>query len=138
MENLKKAFFAETKKHRVILISALAAFIGTFLPWVSISLGSVYRSFKGVSINGWHSVGYLTVLGSLAIMALWILPKVGVKYTIRIDQSLLHKILAIVVLSGPVLWVVSSNFVFEFIGYGAYISFAAGAVATYAAFVMKK
>lgn len=126
MTDLQKAFEKEPKTKRMILGAAGVAFVSTFFPWASFSLGS----FGGVSVNGWHSYGLLTALGSLAMILLWLLPKVGVKFKLPVKEDALNKALPLVILAGSVLWLIDTNFEFGFAGIGLYVALAAGAVAT--------
>jgi len=128
MDDLKKTFEKEPLGKRVILISALAALVSSFLPWWS---DPIISSLGAFSFNGWHSFGYLNALGSLAIILLWLLPKVGVKFTLPAKEAMLYKILIVVMSAGPVMVIIDSKFEFSFLGTGLYISLIACAVAVY-------
>ncbi|MFA6992605.1 MAG: hypothetical protein WC269_05025 [Candidatus Gracilibacteria bacterium] len=130
MEDLKKTFDKEPKGKKIVLVSAAAALISTFLPWYSLGFGYSY--------NAWHSYGFLTVVASIALVLIWLLPKVGVKFKLPVKEDLLEKVLAVVMLAGPVVWVIESNFMFELFGFGIYVALAAGVAAVYFTFVGKK
>ncbi|MBD3360601.1 hypothetical protein GF366_02240 [Candidatus Peregrinibacteria bacterium] len=134
MTDLKKSFEKEPKAKKIILVSAAAALVSTFLPWMSISFGT----FASAAINGWHRFGILTVLASIALILLWLLPKVKVKFKLPAKEDMLIKVLSVVMLAGPVIFIMDSRFEFAFLGFGLYIALAAGVVATYFAFAKSK
>ncbi|MFH1284860.1 MAG: hypothetical protein ABIH78_04745 [Candidatus Peregrinibacteria bacterium] len=134
MSDLKTSFEKEPKSKKIILVAAAAAFISTLLPWFSISFGS----FGAASVNGWHSFGLFTALSSLVLVLLWLLPKVGVKFTMPAADDVLNKILSVIMLAGPVIFILQDSFNFSFFGVGIYIALAAGVIATYFSFAGKK
>lgn len=134
MTNLVQEFKKEPKNQQYFLISALVAFIATLLPWVQVSIGV----FGSISTNGWNGYGHLTAIGSLAILALWILNKSKVKLGLPIADKDLNKILAIAILAGPIILLFQSGFEFSFMGLGFYLAILAGATTTYFAFQTKK
>lgn len=133
MEDLKKKFEKEPKGKQWILMAGLAGVIASFLPWFSMSLGS----FGAASVNGWHSYGLFTTIAALLIVLNWILPKVGVKYKLPWKEDALIKVLSVVMLAGPVIWIINVSFSFSTVGPGVYLALAAGAVATYFSFMKK-
>lgn len=137
MEDLRKAFKKETKYKRKILILALIAFIGTFFPWASVNLRSILTKMGHYSANGWHGTGYLCVFASIILIALWVLPKAGIKFKLPAKEDSIEKILVVAMVAGPVLWIFNMNFKFQFIGYGTYVSLIASAVAVYTVFKRK-
>jgi uncharacterized membrane protein len=134
MEDLKKAFIKETKEKRTILISAIIAFIGTFFPWTSVSMQSIFVRMGQYSANGWQ---YLCILASLCLIALWVLPKAGIKIKLPAKEDFIEKILVLIMLLGPAFWIFSMGFELRFIGYGTYISLIASAIAVYTVFKQK-
>jgi len=134
MADLKKAFDKEPKSKRAILISAVIAFAATFFPWTGVSFGTL----GSASVNGWHSYGLLTALGSLALVLVWLLPKLGVKFKLPAKEKQIDQIISIIILVGPILWIISSNFAFEFIKVGLYIALGAGISAVYFSFKAKR
>lgn len=130
MEDLKSKFQKEPVGKRRIIIAGLAGVVASFLPWWSISFGS----FGGASVNGWHSYGLLTTLAALAIVLDWVLPKLGVKYKLPWKEESLLKVLSIVMIAGPVLWIIDVSFSFTTVGIGVYLALLAGLVAAYYAF----
>lgn len=137
MDDLKKSFDKEPKSRKIILLSALAGLVSSFLPWWSISIDSPFGSFGGFSANGWHGFGYLTALSSIALLLMWVLPKVGVKFSLPAKEDVLYKGLSIALLAGPVVWILDSNFEFSVMGVGVYLALAAGAAATYVSVIKK-
>jgi hypothetical protein len=133
MDDLKKSFEKEGKGRKIILVAALAGFISSFLPWWSISFGGL----GGFSVNGWHSYGFLTALASIAMILLWVLPKVGVKFTLPVKDDVLYKVLSLVMAAGPVLVILDSGFEFSFMGMGVYLALVAGGFAVYFSFITK-
>lgn len=138
MDDLKKSFEKEPKTRKIILVAALAGFVSTFFPWWSISIDSPFGDFGGFSANGWHRFGYLTGLSSLGIILMWLLPKVGVKFTLPAKEEVLYKGLSIALLAGPVIWILDSSFDFSVMGVGVYIALAAGGISTYFTVVKKE
>jgi hypothetical protein len=134
MEKFKKLFKRESKQKKTILMSAAFALIGTFFPWTSTELRSIFATIGRYAGNGWQGVGYLCVISSILILAMWILPIIGVKYKLPIEEIKIQKVLVLIMLAGPVLWIINMNFNFEFLGFGVYISLVAGAIAAYAVF----
>jgi len=134
MEDLKKKFEKEPVGRQRIILAGLLGVVASFFPWWSMSFGS----FGAASVNGWHGYGLLTTVAALLIVLNWLLPKVGVKYKLPWKEEGLLKVLSIVMLAGPVLWIVNYNFTFATIGLGVYFALAAGAVAAYYAFVKTK
>ncbi len=137
MDDLKKSFEKEPKTRKIILVAALAGFVSSFLPWWSISIESPFGDFGGFSANGWHRFGYLTSLSSIAIILMWLLPKIGVKFTLPAKEEVLYKGLSVALLAGPVIWILDSSFEFSVMGVGVYLALAAGGVATYFSVVKK-
>ena len=137
MEDLRKAFKKETKQKRIIIISSLVAFVGTFFPWTSVPFQSILSRMGHYSANGWHSVEYLCVFASIILIALWVLPKAGMKFKLPAKEDFIEKILVIAMLAGPTLWIFNMDFEFQFIGYGTYISLIASAIAVYTVFKQK-
>ena len=127
MTDLQKAFQKEPKNQKGILLSAAVVFIGTFLPWMSMSLGP----FGGVSVNGWHSFGLLSVLGSAALVLVWLLPKLGIKLNLPAKPGAIQKVLAVATLAGPVIALIQSDFSFSFLSIGFYLALAGGAGALF-------
>jgi len=72
-----------------------------------------------VSYNGLHSYGFLTFLGALSYILWKYLPILGVKMP-KFSWSDLatQQILAVVMLAGPVLWILSSGFYLRMYGLG--------------------
>ncbi|MFC1615585.1 hypothetical protein ACFL21_00445 [Patescibacteria group bacterium] len=134
MDDIKKSFEKEPQSKKIILIAAAAALVATFLPWFKASLGE----FGALSVNGWHSYGFITVIGSAGLVLIWLLPKLGVKYKLPAKEDYIEKGLAIAIIAGPVLWLIDMGFDFSFVGLGLYLAVAAGGVATYFKFVPKK
>lgn len=134
MTDLKNIFQKESKQKKIILLSSAIAFVGTFFPWTSVPLKSIYVSMGSISANGWHGAGYLCVLASLAIIALWALPRTGIKIKLPASEQSIEKILILAMLAGPVVWIINMDFNFEYLGYGIYISLIAAAFATYTVF----
>lgn len=137
MDDLKKSFDKEPKSRKIILLSALAGLVSSFLPWWSISIDSPFGSFGGFSANGWHRFGYLTALSSIALILMWVLPKIGMKFSLPAKEDVLYKVLSIALLAGPVIWILDSSFEFSVMGVGVYLALAAGAAATYFAVIKK-
>ena len=130
MEDLKKSFEKEPKTRKYVLGSAAVAFISSFLPWISYSYGPL----GSYSQNGWTRFGLITAFSSLALVLLWVLPRVGVKFKLPAKEEVLYKVLAGMILAGAVLWLWDSAFSFSFMGFGFYIGLAAGVVAVYFSF----
>ena len=128
---LEESFRKEAQPKKVILVSSLVVFISTFLPWLSISFGG----FGSVSTNGWHRFGILTVLGSIAMVLLWLLPKFGIDLSLSGKQVLVEKIVALVMLAGPMAWLIDNSFEFAFMRAGFYLGLIASSVTVYFVFV---
>jgi len=118
MEDLKNKFKKSPKKQRQILLGAMIVFISTFLPWSFSSIGV----FGGFSYNGWHSFGMFTVLASVGLILLWLLPSFGVNLKFPIKTIELQKYLAMVMLVGPMLWLFRSGFHFGYLGLGFWVA----------------
>ena len=132
----------KTSKHdKILSILAAVIFVSGFLPWISVSGGSIYgvtASFN-VSYNGLHSYGFLSFLGALAYLLWRYLPVFGVKMPkFSWTDEVTQKILAVVILAGPALWILSSGFYFQMYGVGMWVALAASAVFTYFSFSSKK
>jgi len=134
MDDLKKNFDKEPVGVKVVLAAAVAGVIASFLPWWSFSFGG----FGSAAVNGWHSYGLLTSISSILIVLMWLLPKVGVKFSLPWNEKSLFKVLSVAMLAGPVLWVIDSNFSFSFVGLGVYLALGAGGLATYYSFAKLK
>ena len=134
MENLQKSFEQEPKKEKVVLASAGVVFISSFLPWFSMSFGG----FGGVSVNGWNRFGIITAIAALALILNWVLPKVGVKFDLKVKADVLQKILVATMLLGVILWMIDGSFEISAMGVGFYLALAGSAVATYMVFGQKK
>jgi len=130
MTNLKKVFEKESQNQKGVLVCVAVAFLATFFPWFLVLLGP----FGGIAMNGWHSFGLLTVLASATLIALWVLPKFGVKINLPIKKDILQKWLAVAVLVGPAFWLLQTGFNFSSIGFGLYLALAAGIGAVYFSF----
>ncbi len=75
-------FKKEKKTMKVMLLAVVAYLVFSFLPWISVSayLGHSY------TLNSWHGS---TIIGNLAAMALivvWLLPKIGISLPIKKNQ----------------------------------------------------
>lgn len=143
MDDLKKNFDKEPVGVKVVLVAAVAGVVASFLPWWSI--GGLW----GASVNGWHGYGFLTSISSVLIVLMWLLPKVGVKFSLPWNEKSLFKILSVAMLAGPVLWLFSYyqqmsgvpsylGFSFSFVGLGVYLALGAGGAATYYSFAKLK
>jgi len=123
------------KGEKILYVLALATLIATFLPWMSIPFfGS---SYGGVS--GFSSVGFLSFLGALGYLLWEILPMGGMSMPdFGMKGDMKTKAFALLMLAGPVLWIVQSGFVFSYFGYGLWIALAASAIFAYMVFMGKK
>lgn len=130
---MKKDIIAELKKEpknkKHLVITGLVAFISTLLPWISVSFFG-----QTVSSNAWSGMGYLTVIGSLALVLNWLLPVLGIKYELPFKECLFNKIAAIMILAGPLILLYQVRFEMSFIGFGLWIGLAAGVYSTLLAF----
>ena len=120
-----QAFKKEPPAKRRLLLAAAAAFVATFFPWYRVEMGFL----GGFSYSAWSGCGLLTVLASLAILALWTLPLFRVKFKLPLPALQIQKILALTMLVGPVLWIVRGGFHFAHIGLGLWIALIASIVA---------
>lgn len=123
---IKEDFKSKKKAEKHYLIGALVALIGTILPWFSMG----EKSFISVSVNGWNSWGYLSVVASAAILALYILPffKIQIPKIFK-NKAQEQKVLSGVMLAGPVMWLIETNFKLSYLGLGFYVTaFASGYV----------
>lgn len=127
MTDLQKAFRKESKNQQGILLSAAAAIIATFLPWAG---------FLGFSMNGWRGSGLLTVIGSVGLLALWLLPKLGVKLKLPVKNIQAQQILSVLVLAGPVTSLLQAGFSLAYLELGFYLALLSGAGAVF--FTFKK
>lgn len=130
---MKKDIIAELKKEpkpkQHLVIASLVIFISTFLPWISVSFFG-----QSVSTNAWTGVGYLTVIGSLALFLNWLLPSLGVKYEVPLEEKLLNKILTGMMLAGPVFILYEIRAELSFVGIGLWIGLVVSAYALFTAF----
>lgn len=124
LKHLQSELKKEEPGRKYVVISALIAFAATFLPW--------FQYFGFSSANGWNRGGFLTVIGSLGLLALWTLPKLKIELPSFVkNPDLAEKLLTIAMLSGPVYVIINSNFHFSYFGIGLYIALLAGAGAVY-------
>lgn len=115
---IKDDFKAKKTKDKHYLISALVALIGTFMPWFSGSMG-----YFSVSVSGWNSWGYLAVIASISILALYILPFFKVKLpTIFKDKIQEQKILSGALIASPIIWIFQIDFKLSLLGIGFYVT----------------
>lgn len=118
ISTIQRDFKAQKKKEKHYLISALVAFIGTIFPWFAGGMG-----YFSVSVSGWNSWGYLSVISSLAILAIYLLPFFKIKLPeIFKDKNQEQKILSITLIAGPIMWLINSHFKFSYLGFGFYIT----------------
>jgi hypothetical protein len=129
IKHLKEELKKEPADQKYLVISALVAFLATLLPWYQ---------FLAYSANGWSQSGFLCVLGSIGLIALWALPKLKIELpAFAKDKNLVEKILVIVMLAGPVLTIVQSSFRFSYFGIGLYLALLASVAAAYLKFQKK-
>ncbi|MFA6458339.1 MAG: hypothetical protein WCV72_03045 [Patescibacteria group bacterium] len=114
IKNLKDKFVKTSQIQKQILLGAVLAFASTFLPWSSVSIGML----GGYNYNGWHGYGRITVVASTALVLLWLLPRFGAELKLPIQTFELQKYLAMAMLAGPLLWLLQSNFSFDYLGFG--------------------
>lgn len=114
------------------LILAAVIFISMFLPWIS---SPSYYGYAGYSVNGIKGIGYLTFFGSLAYLLWKILPMIGVKIPdLKLEDKVIEKIIAGVMVAGPVLKLLERSFSFKNLSYGFYIALIASALFAYIIF----
>jgi len=134
---MKKDIVAEFKKEpkpkQHLILAGLIAFVSTFLPWISVSFFG-----QTISTNAWNDVGYLTVIGSLALLLNWALPKLGIKYKLPLEEKLFEKIATGLIVAGPLFMLYQVRAEFGFIGLGLWIALVAGAYACYLTFWNKE
>jgi len=139
-QHLQQQWKKSSTEEKAPLILAIVTFVATFLPWMStpkVDIGGMAMSV-GISMNGLHSVGMLTFLGSLAYVLWKGLPMVGVKIpAITMDPKMITKILGVAMLAGPVLWILQGRFMFQMMGYGLWIALIASAIFVYQGFTGK-
>jgi signal transduction histidine kinase len=115
--NLFKEFKAETREQKIFLFMALAVIIGSIAPW------QLQR--YGYGFGGAFAV--ISMIGAIAVITHWIL----IKYQVDLpnflkDEKLTHKILAAIMLVGPLLLIVI-NLISEY-SFGFWITLIAAAV----------
>lgn len=142
MEKISTEWNKMGKNDQLPIILALVALICVFLPWMSFSIPS-YGGFElnipAVRTNGFHSSGMLTFLSALAFLLWKLLPLANVKIPeMKMDHDLLVKILGLVMLAGPVLWLLNAGFEFRVIGLGLWGALVASAIFVYITFMAKK
>ena len=139
-EHMQQEWKKSSSDDKFPIILGIIIFLSVFFPWMStpeVTMGGMSMNI-GVNINGMHSVGMLTFLGSLAYLAWKLLPMAGIKVPEMTDAASMNKILGIVMLAGPVLWLLRGGFNFEFIGWGMWVALIASAIFLYMAFSGKK
>ncbi|MDP2691388.1 MAG: hypothetical protein Q8O95_03240 [bacterium] len=142
---IKKDLQKMQKTDKLLLLLALVTLVAVFLPWYSFGFGGVmkelapYMAGYQSSMNGLSSFGWLTFLGSLAYLLWKVLPVMKVKLPqMPTSDSNLHKILAVAMLAGPVIWMLQSGFAFGVFGFGFWIALVASAIFSYLTFTGKK
>ncbi len=105
------------RKHssqKILLILAGITLLSTFLPWFHMNipeLGGIPLGIPDVSVNGMHSVGMLTFLGSLGYVLWKGLPMAGISIPqISMSDIKLQKTLAILMIAGPIFWILKMQF----------------------------
>ncbi len=131
-QDIKNKFAKTPKRQKQILLGALAVFISTFLPWSSVSMGML----GGFSYSGWHSFGMLSVLASVGLILIWLLPILKIDFKLPIKNLELQKYLVIAMFAGPLLWLFQSGFHFKYLGIGFWIALIASGI-TVASFFKK-
>lgn len=128
---LKSSLKKAPQREKILHGLALATLVATFLPWMTIPFFG--GSLGGVS--GFNSVGFLSFIGSVAYLLWRILPMAGMKIPgVGMPDMSIQKIIAGLMLAGPVLWIVQSGFAFGMFGYGLWIALAASAGFAYYTF----
>lgn len=119
LDTIQTDFQKKTTKEKNYLIATLAALIGTILPWFAMSA----KGYFSVSVSGWNSWGYLSVIGSIAILALYIVPFLGIKIPeIFKNKAQEEKVLSGILVAGPILWLIETSFSFSSLGIGFYVT----------------
>ncbi len=104
------------------IILAAIILIFTFFPWASASWDYGYGYKGGYSYNGLHRFGILTFLGSIAFLLWRLLPMFNIKIPdLKMPDKTIEKIIAGVVLAGPVIWMIDSSFEFKYFGIGLWV-----------------
>lgn len=122
-----------SKGQQILYVLALVALISVFLPWVVVP----YLGKHG-AVNGYNSVGFLTFLGSLGYLLWKLLPTVGVKIpNLGQPDMTIQKILAGLMLAGPVIWIFQSGFSVSVVGNGLWLALVSSGLFCYLTFQRK-
>jgi len=121
--NLKRMTTAD----KAIGAGLLVMLIASFLPWISVSLGNVLGTDLGsVSVNGYHSWGFLFWVATYALIAFWVIrvlvPEMVPMPALPVHDALIYIIGGLVALIGALLYQVHDGGSFTNIGFGWYIA----------------
>ncbi len=127
--DLQSAFKNEHNANKELLILTAITVFACFLPWFKYYFANV-----PVTVNGLESWGLLTFFGGIAYLANWALPKLKIEIP-KIDN--IKKILPVVMLSGPVLLIISGTNSTISASFGFWIALGSSALMTYFTFTGK-
>jgi hypothetical protein len=128
--NLKRT----TNGEKVAGAALLAMLVSCFLPWISVSAGG--GSFQGVdipsvtvSVNGYHSWGWLYALVTYALIAFWVLrvaaPEVVAMPALPLKDPMVYIAGGLIAVVGAILYHVHSDGgSFTFLGWGWFVALA--------------
>lgn len=127
--DLQSAFKNEHNANKELLILAAITVFACFLPWFKFYYGTISGGVSGLT-----SWGLLTFFGGIAYLANWALPKLKIEIP-KIDN--IKKILPVIMLSGPVLLIISGGSLISSASFGFWIALGASALMTYFTFTGK-
>lgn len=134
MQKLQQQWHSSHKEKKLLIILAAVTLVSVFLPWVSLSIPSLGGVNLG-NVNGFRSFGLLTFLASLGYLLWQVLPMIGTQVPqITSAPKTTEKILGVVMLAGPVLWLLRMGFEFGLVGLGLWLALIASGVFMYKTF----